>query len=367
MFLEKISILNFKNHKSVDLVFSSRFNCLLGHNGDGKTNLLDAIFYLSFFKSAFNHIDHQVVLHGESFFKVAGTFQKQGKQETVQASLKVGEKKVLKHNQVPCEKISEHIGRFPVVMITPYDTDLVRDGSEVRRKFVDAIIAQTDRPYLEQLMKYNHYLKQRNALLKHFHENRSIDHEQLAPYNHQLLLLGNQLHQRRLVFMDEYLSVFQYFYKALTNSAEEVTLSYRSDVASLDFSADFHAAFEKDYHVQRTTLGIHTDDYEFKIGAVSLKKFGSQGQQKSFVIALKLAQAQYIFNHTALSPILLLDDIFDKLDDSRIARLIAIVIEPPFGQLFITDARPERSTVMLTQALENVKLMHLKNGEIEEV
>ena len=367
MFLEKISILNFKNHKSVDLVFSNRFNCLLGLNGAGKTNLLDAIFYLSFFKSAFNHIDYQSILHGESFFRVEGTFTKNQKHESVHASLKLGEKKVLKHNKVICEKISEHIGRFPVVLITPYDTDLVRDGSEVRRKFVDAIISQTDKVYLEDLIKYNHYLKQRNALLKHFHEQRSIDHEQLAPYNYQLIALSKQIYTQRKLFMEEFLSVFQYFYTTLTNSAEVVSLNYISDVESPEFAANFTQAFEKDYYVQRTTQGIHTDDYEFKIGDMSLKKFGSQGQQKSYVIALKLAQAQYIFNHTTLSPILLLDDIFDKLDDARIARLIGIVITPPFGQLFITDARPERSTVMLTQALENVKLFHLVNGEIEEM
>ena len=367
MFLEKITILNFKNHKSVDLVFSSRFNCFLGHNGVGKTNLLDAIFYLSFFKSAFNHIDNQSILHGESFFKVEGVFNKKNKQEIVHASLKVGEKKLLKHNKVICEKISEHIGRFPVVMITPYDTDLVRDGSEVRRKFVDAIIAQTDHIYLSNLIKYNHHLKQRNALLKLFYEQRSIDHAQLEPYNHQLITLGIAIFERRTLFMNEFLPIFQEFYESLTNSAELVSLTYESDNVADDFEGYFKSVFDKDYHLQRTTIGIHTDDYEFKIGDVSLKKFGSQGQQKSYVIALKLSQAQYIYNNTGLSPMLLLDDIFDKLDDARISRLIAMVIKPPFGQLFISDARPERSTVMLTQALENVKLFQLVDGVIEVV
>jgi len=367
MFLEKISILNFKNHKSVDLSSFGRFNCFLGHNGMGKTNLLDAIFYLSFFKSAFNHIDNQSILHGESFFRVEGVFEKNEKKEIVHASLKVGEKKLLKHNKVICEKISEHIGKFPVVMITPYDTDLVRDGSEVRRKFVDAIISQTDRVYLETLIRYNHFLKQRNALLKQFYERRSIDHAQLEPYNFQLITLGKFIFERRQHFMIEFAAIFQNFYTNLTNSAEIVSLKYLSDCEEADFETSFKNAFEKDYHLQRTTLGIHTDDYEFKIGEVSLKKFGSQGQQKSYVIALKLAQTQYIYNESKISPILLLDDIFDKLDDARIARLISIVIKPPFGQLFITDARPERSTVMLTQALENVKLYHLGENGIEEV
>jgi DNA replication and repair protein RecF len=367
MFLEKISILNFKNHKSVDLVFSERFNCLLGQNGAGKTNLLDAIFYLSFFKSAFNHIDHQSILIGESFFRIDGVFHKNNKTETVHASLKSGEKKLLKHNKIICEKISEHIGRFPAVMITPYDTDLVREGSEMRRKFIDAIISQTDKTYLEHLIRYNHYLKQRNALLKQFYEKRSTDHAQLEPYNFQIISLGLKIYERRNLFMNQFLTIFQHFYKALTNSAEEVSLTYTSDCENVDFATYFYSAYEKDYHLQRTTLGIHTDDYEFKIGDASLKKFGSQGQQKSFVIALKLAQTQYIYDNTGLSPILLLDDIFDKLDDSRIAKLISIVTQSPFGQLFITDARPERSTVMLTQALENVKLFHLNNGEIEEM
>lgn len=364
MFLENIQIIKFKNYNDLKLSFSSGLNCFLGLNGAGKTNFLDAIYYLSLFKSAFNHVDQQLIRYKEPFFKVEGVFKIEEKSFKIHASLKTGEKKSIRCNDIEYTKIAEHLGLFPVVMITPYDVDLIRDGSEDRRRFVDSIISQTDKEYLEHLMAYNHYLKQRNALIKQFFEKHSVDYAQIEPYNVRLISLAKKIYQKRNQFISVFEPIFQQYYTTLTLNNEKVTLHYSSSVAEIEYENLFLQNFEKDYHLQRTSMGIHTDDFEFKVNDFGLKKFGSQGQQKSYVISLKLAMFSYMQDKLQITPILLLDDIFDKLDEQRIRKLILITSKAPFKQLFITDARPERTKQILAELNITANYFYVENGEV---
>lgn len=347
MYLERISLLNFKNYDSLELRLSPEINCFVGENGSGKTNLLDAIHYLSLSKSAFNKIDSQNIKQGESLFVLNGWFREDQSLQHVHCSLKMGEKKVLKLNKTPYEKLSDHIGRFPVVLIAPDDTEVIKEGSEERRKFFDQIISQVDRPYLETLIKYNHYLLQRNSLLKQFYERNYFDQSLLESYSEPLLQLGKRVYERRKAFVERFSPLFLEHYRNLTESREEVTLTYESQWQEANFEQIFKDAVKKDVFAQRTTFGIHKDDFIFSINNLGLKKFGSQGQQKSYLIALKLAQFDVIQQEKNDKPLLLLDDIFDKLDDRRIARLLEMVAGHQFGQIFITDARPERTSRLL--------------------
>jgi DNA replication and repair protein RecF len=362
MYLERISLLNFKNYESLELNLSPEINCFVGENGSGKTNLLDAIHYLSLSKSAFNKTDTQNIKHGESFFALNGWFTDAGEVQQVHCSLKLGDKKVVKLNKSVYERISDHIGRFPVVLIAPDDTDVIKEGSEERRKFFDQIISQIDRPYLETLMKYNHYLLQRNSLLKQFYERSYFDQSLLDAYTEPLLQLGQQVYERRKAFIEHFSPIFVEHYQNLTESREEVTLMYASHWHEDNFEQQFREAVKKDVYAQRTSLGVHKDDYVFNINGFGLKKFGSQGQQKSYVIALKLAQFDVIYEEKEYKPLLLLDDIFDKLDDRRIARLLEMVAGHQFGQIFITDARPER-TGRLLQHIEAQINIYKTNAE----
>ena len=387
MHLESLELLNFKNYEEIKLNFSPDINCLVGNNGSGKTNMLDAIHYLSLTRSAFNTVDVQNIRHQENFMVIRGSFrssdsqngnsldeepfhdapQKKGKSETIQCSLQLGQRKVVKHNKKAYDKIGEHIGRFPVVLIAPNDTDVIREGSETRRKFFDSILSQIDQQYLQWLMQYNHTLKQRNSLLKHFSETHTLDRDLLEPYNQQLLSLGKSLLQARKAFLQDYLPYFLGHYQNLSEGREEVRIAYESNLDVENPEKDLANSLRRDLALQRTNVGIHKDDYVFEIAGHPLKKFGSQGQQKSFVIALKLAQFDIIRQHKGFKPILLLDDIFDKLDDLRIAKLMELVSGHTFGQLFVTDARPER-TERIFQQLPNTEVViyKIQDGKAEQ-
>jgi DNA replication and repair protein RecF len=343
MYLEKINLLNFKNYEELSMEFCPHINCIVGHNGSGKTNLLDAIHYLSLTKSAFNILDGQSIRHEADFFMIDGKFCLDTKHFQITCSLRNGQRKIVMSDKKAYERISEHIGRFPVVLIAPNDTDLVRDGSEDRRKFFDGMLSQIDAQYLNDLIAYNLVLKQRNGLLKQFYERNYYDKELLETYSIPLLDLGRKIHFKRQEFMQEYVRIFQQHYRNLTDSLEEVDLVYESELFEEDFEYEFFYATKRDLQAQRTTKGIHKDDFVFEINRFELKKFGSQGQQKSFVIALKLAQFEVIKENKQVKPILLLDDIFDKLDDLRINKLMHMIASGTFGQLFLTDARPERT------------------------
>lgn len=357
MYLENISLINFKNYQEINLVFSKQINCFVGENGSGKTNLLDAIHYLSMTKSAFNPVDQQNIRHGAPFFTVQGQFTKERKHH-VFCSLQTGQKKVFKHNKKPYDKLSEHIGDFPVVLIAPDDTDVIREGSEIRRRFFDSILAQTDRIYLENLIRYNQVLRQRNSLLKQFSSRNYFDKDLLEPYSRLLLQTGQLLYEKRKDFIAGFKPEVARHYENISEGKEKVDLQYVSDLGQPDHEKIFRENIKRDLLLQRTTSGVHKDDYEFLINGYPLKKTGSQGQQKSFLISLKLTHFDVVKNSKGYKPILLLDDIFDKLDDKRIAKLMAMVAGDAFGQLFVTDALPERAARILENIKADVKVFN---------
>lgn len=352
MELKQITILNFKNLSEIALDFNPSVNCFLGNNGEGKTNMLDAIHYLSYTKSFFNPIDSQNIQFETPFFMIQGDFRREQEDENVFCGLKRGEKKIVKWNKKNYARLADHIGKYPVVIITPYDSNLITDGSDVRRKFLDGLIAQFDKEYLYSLVKYNKLLQQRNALLKQFMEGAPFQQVLLDVFNDQMVPLADQIFEKRNHFINGFLPVFTRFYSDISSGKEEVSLSYESQLSEKGMQALLLENQPKDLRSTYTTMGIHKDDLVFRIGAGvggsnPLKKFGSQGQQKSFLIALKLAQFDYVKSKKGYPPILLLDDIFDKLDDTRINYLLSMLKEGRLGQTFITDTSTERVPKML--------------------
>ncbi|MDP4964137.1 MAG: DNA replication/repair protein RecF [Salibacteraceae bacterium] len=367
MHLNHLSLVNFKNLEEATLDLSEKVNCFLGNNGAGKTTVLDAIYYLAFCKSFFNSIDSQNINHESEFFVVDGQFILEGEQEKIFCGLKKGEKKRFKRNQKEYERLADHIGTIPLVMIAPSDTDMIREGSEVRRKFMDGIISQFNKKYLDVLMHYNRLLLQRNALLKHFWKEGRFDAFQLEVFDDQLHELGTELYDERVKFLDAYLPIFSQFYQLISGNQEEVGIVYESHLKYGSLSEQLKMAHQKDYRAQYTTVGIHKDDLEFTIGGHPMKKFGSQGQQKSFVIALRLAQFDFLKDLKQRKPILLLDDIFDKLDDNRVAALMDMVSEDHFGQIFITDANLHRVPDLFRDQEIPLKKFLVESGSIQQL
>lgn len=365
MLLEFISLINFKNYEESKLHFSENLNCFLGQNGSGKTNLLDAIHYLALCKSAINYSDNQLIKHEENFFMLKGKFIENQESNLVEASIMSRKPKSFKFNSVPYEKLSEHIGKIPLVMVNPNDIDLIREGSEFRRKFIDGIIAQVDTVYLSNLMLYNRYLKSRNSLLKHFFEKRSFDKELLATYDEQLIPLNHLIHETRSEMMKEFSPIFNELYEFISESKEMVSLKHRSHLNEQNFSELFIESQQHDLNSQRTNKGIHKDDFIFSIGGYDLKKFGSQGQQKSFVLALQLAKQKYLDLKKGFKPILLLDDIFDKLDDNRIKKLLTLIDNKSLGQVFLTDANPSRTKEHIKNLQSEVSIFTVEKGCIK--
>ncbi len=387
LFLERLHLTHYKSYETGAFLFSERVNAIVGENGSGKTNLLDAIYFLSLTKSALTSQDALAIQHGADFMLIDGVFSRYEAAEpavnqakitndseesqlsdsiseaTVHAepsagpaslrssqitiSLPRGQRKVVMNDRKTYERLADHIGKFPVVLIAPDDTDLIREGSDERRKFFDGVLSQQRPDYLSDLLQYNRILDQRNTLLKQFHERHYTDEDLLEAYSQPLVDVALRLHATRKSFLQEFLPVFQEHYAQLSESRETVDIRYESEVDTDDFRKQFWLNRHRDVAAQRTTLGIHRDDYAFEIDSYPLKKFGSQGQQKSFVVALKLAQFHLLTQEKGHQPILLLDDIFDKLDDRRIARLIHLMKDGTFGQVFLTDARPERTQSLL--------------------
>lgn len=343
MRLSSLSLINYKNFDSISFEFKSKVNCFVGPNGVGKTNILDAIYHLSFGKSYFNPIALQNIKHGQDFFAVSGTYDTIDRIEKIVVSLKKGDKKNLKRNGKPYERFSDHIGLLPLVIISPTDRDLIVEGSETRRKFMDGVMAQNDRNYLSSLIQYNKHVAQRNALLKHFAKHRTFEAETIEIYDLQLCKLGQEIHQKRQEFMALFNPIFIKQYQAISNKNETVSLAYKSQLHQTTLNQLIKENLSNDRLLQYTSVGIHKDDLVFNIGDYPIKKFGSQGQQKSFLIALKLAQFEVIKSHSGTTPILLLDDIFDKLDEHRVARIISMVDDEQFGQLFISDTHTDRT------------------------
>jgi len=368
MVLEQLHLHHFKNHIGSDLVFGSQVNCLLGDNGSGKTNVLDAVHYLCHTKSYFNPIDGQNIAHGEDQMLVQGQFLRHEQQEKVSCAIARGVKKVFRWNEKAYDRLADHVGRFPAVMIAPDDAALIHEGSEMRRKWLDSVISQSDRGYLKNIMSYNKALNQRNALLRYFAENRTWDEESLALWDAQIIPLAVAIRARRVVFVSGYSPVFQAVHSELTQGAESVDLVYRSDVGDSEeaFAEQLLNAREDDRRLRRSTCGTHKDDVLFQLGEHLLKRFGSQGQQKSFLIALRLSQLEHIESATGVKPILLLDDIFDKIDYKRVKSLMRRVTSGSFGQVFITDTDVDRIPSMFKETGADVKVYLVNKGEVKE-
>lgn len=359
MYLKKISLFNFKNFSEANFEFEHKINCFVGKNGVGKTNVLDAIYHLSFGKSYFNTLAVQNIRHGEDFFVIDGEFEKQERTENILCSLKKGQKKILKRNGKIYEKFSDHLGFIPLVIISPTDTDLIREGSETRRKFIDSVISQLDSHYLQELIQYQKVLSQRNALLKYFAVNRVFETGTLEIYNEQLTAYGKNIFEKRKQFLNDFIPIFNSFYQNISNSSETVQLEYESQLENQDLLSLLQENINKDRALQYTSVGIHKDDLSFNIENYPIKKFGSQGQQKSFLIALKLAQFEFVKKQSGEKPILLFDDIFDKLDETRVAKIVAMVNNDDFGQLFISDTHSDRTENIVKSTHQSYKIFNL--------
>ena len=359
MILKSLSLVNYKNFESREFGFDHKINCFVGDNGVGKTNVLDAIYHLSFGKSYFNPIASQNIKHNEPFFVIDGIFEKQSKAEKVVVSLKRGQKKVIKRNSKAYDKLSDHIGFIPLVIISPADRDLIVEGSDTRRKFMDSVISQSNKQYLNNLINYNKVLSQRNALLKYFALNNTFNQQTIEVYNEQLDQYGNEIFRERQVFLEAFIPIFKDRYEAISNNNEAVNLTYKSDLFEADLKSLLEGRINKDKALQYTSVGTHKDDLNFEIGTHPIKKFGSQGQQKSFLIALKLAQFDFIKQQSGVMPLLLLDDIFDKLDENRVAQIISLVDDEQFGQLFISDTHADRTENVVKQIHQSYKIFRL--------
>jgi DNA replication and repair protein RecF len=351
VFLSKIALLNFKNHESLGLNFTRKINCLIGNNGVGKTNLLDAIYYICLSKSYLNSVDQQNILFKKDFFRLQASITRQGETFEIVFKLPASKRKELTVNDVPVPKLSEHVGSFPVIIISPDDNLLISGGSEERRRFIDNTISQVNHEYLDQLILYNKVLAQRNAALKSFAETRKVDKPLIESYDSQLVGAGIKIYEARKVVVQKLFPVFQAYYKLLSFEREAVNFNYNSQLNEKPFDELLKENFQRDVTLQRTDAGIHKDDIEFFMSARGstdsntviqdaisrVKKFGSQGQQKSFIISIKFAQFDFIKRSKGFKPLLLIDDIFDKLDNDRSHQLISLIAGEDFGQVFITD------------------------------
>jgi DNA replication and repair protein RecF len=359
MILKSISLLNYKNFDSKSFDFNDKINCIVGNNGIGKTNVLDAIYHLSFGKSYFNPVATQNIKHDEDFFVINGDYIKNDNPEKLVISLKRGQKKVIKRNGKAYEKFSEHIGFLPLVIISPADRDLIIEGSDTRRKFIDSVISQSDKTYLDHLIKYNKILAQRNALLKYFALNHTFNKDTLEIYNNQLNDYGTKIFEKRDAFLKTFIPIFKSRYEVISNGKDSVDLAYESHLFENSLNTLLKNAINKDKALQYTSVGIHKDDLHFNIETHPIKKFGSQGQQKSFLIALKLAQFDFIKAQSNVNPILLLDDIFDKLDEQRVSQIIKLVDDENFGQIFISDTHAERTENAVKQVHQSFEIFEL--------
>lgn len=362
MYIEKLSLINFKNYTEADFEFSPQVNCFIGNNGEGKTNLLDAIHYLSFCKSFLNPLDNHNIRHDAPFFVIQGTFHLGENKEEIYCGLKRGQKKQFKRNKKEYDRLADHIGLLPLVVISPADSELITEGSESRRKFTDSVIAQYDHEYLYSLIKYNKALSQRNALLKRFSETGSFEKDSLEVWDMQLTDFGKKIHVEREKFLKGFIPKVQYYYEFISGGKEAVDIQYESHLNEEEFQAALLKAIKRDMAMHYTTVGIHKDDLVFLINGLPVKKFGSQGQQKSFLIALRLAQFDFIKEIKQVVPVICLDDIYDKLDESRMTKLMGLVASDNFGQVFITDTHEDRIQRLFRTTKVEFKQFRVKNS-----
>lgn len=365
MFLKSLSLLNFKNYAQAEFQFINSVNCIAGLNGEGKTNVLDAVYYLSFTKSFFNSVDSQNIKHEEPFFLIQGVFSdNNSKDHEVSCGQKRNQKKSFKINKKEYTRLADHIGLFPCVMVSPADADLIYNGSEERRKFIDSIISQYNKVYLDTLINYNKALLQRNALLKQSQESGRLDPASLEIWNEQLISFGKYIYNVRKEFVAELTQLFRKHYSYISDQKEQVEIYYESPLHSSSFDQLLENTLRKDKALGYTTGGVHKDDLVFKINNFSIRKFGSQGQQKSLLIALRLSQFDLLHHYTGIKPLLLLDDISDKLDEVRLKRLMELVSTNKFGQIFITDTGEERLLNLFSEIKVETKMFTVHKGLI---
>ncbi len=364
MFLENLSILNYKNIEEAEISFSQKLNCFIGGNGAGKTNLLDSIYYLSFCKSFFNSLDQLNIRHEEQYAILKGGYKRAGTEENISCALQRGQKKQFKRNAKTYKRLVDHIGLIPLVMVTPSDVNLIIGGSDERRRFIDGVISQFDHGYLKSLLNYNKALFQRNTLLKQFASNNYFDEESLSIWDMQLVENGGTIHEKRKQFVDKLIPVFQHYYSYVSGGKEQVELVFQSDLTGRSFEEELKTALPRDRRVQHTSVGVHKEDLLLNLGGYPIRKIGSQGQNKTYLIALKLAQFEFMKEVTGLKPILLLDDIFDKLDKERVEKIVQLVANDHFGQIFITDTNREHLDGIIQSVNTEYKIFEVENGEV---
>lgn len=359
MVIKKLSLINFKNHSELNFDFSAQINCFVGNNGVGKTNVLDALHYLSVGKSFLGNSDFNNINTGLDFFVIQSEILNEEKEDIIKILQPKDSKKVIRKNDKSYDRLADHIGYLPSVMISPYDSNLISDSGESRRKFLDAMISQTDSSYLFDLIQYQKTIQQRNALLKYFAKNRSFDKDSLEIYDEPVSTYGTRIFEKRKDFVRKLNPIVQYYYEIISGGKENVNIIYESHLLTENFFSLLSQSIEKDRVLTYTSKGTHKDDLLFEMNGNSIKKIGSQGQQKSFLIALKLAQIKRIKELTGKSPILLLDDIFDKLDDTRVSQLIELVNKEKFGQIFITDTHKERTENVVKRINEESRIFEI--------
>jgi len=366
MFLKDLSLVNFKNYEQAGVSFSPGINCIVGLNGSGKTNILDAIHYLCLCKSYFNPVDSQNIRHMDDCMIVQGNFERNGENEQIYCGVKRNKKKSFKRNKKEYSRLSDHIGLLSLVMISPLDSGLILDGSEERRKFMNSVISQSDHAYLEEAIRYNHFLAQRNKLLKQ-QDKGGIDQSTLDVYNEQLVASGNIIYEKRRAFTEEFIPIFQHFYDHISSGQEKVKLIYQSQLHNQDFASLLAGADRKDRILQYSTVGVHKDDLELRLRDYNIKKTGSQGQQKTYLVALKLAKYEFLRKINGFTPLLLLDDIFDKFDRQRVGQIISLVSGENFGQVFITHTDLKRMQQVISDQQINYKLFEVELGTIQPI
>ena len=367
MLLKELNILNYKNIREATLHFSDKINAFVGLNGQGKTNILDAIYYLSFTKSAYNAIDSQNIHHDEDMAMIQGKYYSADNEEIITCGIKRGVKKQFRRGKKDYKRLIDHIGLIPLVMVSPQDSELVVEGSDERRKFMDGVISQYSKSYLEHLTQYNILLKQRNALLKQYAEQpEQLPDTLMEVLEQQMVSHAMPIYQARVQFIEQFVPYFQQVYSAISNDKELVSLVYKSQLHERDLLESLARTRTRDLILGWTSQGIHKDELEMMLGDYPLKRVGSQGQQKSYLLAMKLGQALYLNAEQILNtqPILLLDDIFDKLDSERVERIIQLVGDERFGQIFITDTDRQHLTKILSQEHFDANLFQVDNGEV---
>ncbi len=345
VYLKALSITHFKNYQAASLGFSSSLNFITGKNGTGKTNLLDGIHYLCLGKSYFHASDQQSVKFEERFFRMEGDFQHGSEPINIRCVYPLGGKKELSCNEVTCQRLTDHVGTIPVVMIAPDDQSLINEGSDERRRFIDNTISQIDHLYLEDLLLYNKVLQQRNAALKNFAVTKRFDGALIEALDQQLTAFGEKIFSKRVFYLEKISPLIEYYYHLFCEGSESIKTTYQSVFHRPNFNLLLKQVIEKDRQLERTTEGIHRDEFDFFLNDQPVRKFGSQGQKKTFLMSLKLAQWELIKSEKNKKPLLLLDDLFDKLDAFRSVKILKLISGPEFGQVFITDTETDRLAV----------------------